>query len=181
MKKLRPEHKILVKRSALVLTIVLLLVAAAWVNGTMQDEPLAANASPAIASRSPQPAASTQASAQKKTGDYFADFRTDRAAIRAEQIALLDSVIDSGGDKAAVREALTRKTALSAYMEQEFAIEQTLMAKGYADVAAIVRDDLVTVAVKKADLNQTDAARILEAAKNETGQDAGHIKTIPVE
>jgi hypothetical protein len=187
MKQLRPEQKTIVKRGVLLAAIVALLIVAAWANSVLSDDDVTtigsvstAKGSERTANASETPAA-TAASAQLRTGDYFADFRSDRAAVRAQEIELLDGVINDDKDDGAVKEASESKVRISRAMEQEFALEQTLLAKGYDDVAAIVRDDLVTVAVKKADLDQTDAARILEAVRQETDFDAESTKIIPVQ
>jgi len=182
MKKLDPRHKALLQQGGVLCAIVTLLVAAVLSNGTP-------GLFPASTSKTPHPSATPQAKAAAApvaskipaSGDYFVDFRAERADIRAEQLRLLNEVIEKGTDDPAAREASVLKVAVCGYIEQEFAIEQTLLAKGYDDVAAIVRGNLATVTVKKETLNKTDAARILDAVLRETGLNAECVKIIPAQ
>ena len=115
------------------------------------------------------------------TGDFFRDFRAQRETARADEIALLDGIVNrQGAPEQSVREADARKVELTRYTEQERAIEKLLVAKGFEDAAAFVQEDTVSIAVKKEKLSEEDTAKILELAMRQTEQPAENIKIIPV-
>lgn len=115
------------------------------------------------------------------TGDFFKDFRAQREQARADEIVLLDSIVQrQGAPEESVREADKRKIELTHATEQERMIEKMLIAKGFEDAAAFVTEDIVSIAVKKAELSDNDTAKILELALSYTDQQAENIKIIPV-
>lgn len=115
------------------------------------------------------------------TGDFFKDFRAQRETARADEIALLDTIINrENAPKESITEADARKIELTYYTEQERAIEKLLVAKGFEDVAAFVQDGMVSIVVKQEKLSDADTAKILELAMRQTEQEAGNIKIIPV-
>lgn len=115
------------------------------------------------------------------TGDFFKDFRAQRETARADEIELLDTIINrENAPKESVAEADARKIELTYYTEQERAIEKLLVAKGFEDVAAFVQDGMVSIVVKQEKLSDADTAKILELAMRQTEQEAGNIKIIPV-
>ena len=126
-------------------------------------------------------AARAQAQQVAGTGDFFKDFRAQRETARADEIALLDGIVNrQGAPEESVREADARKIDLTRYTEQERAIEKLLVAKGFEDAAAFVQEDTVSIAVKKEKLSEEDTAKILELAMRQTDQPAENIKIIPV-
>ncbi len=127
------------------------------------------------------PAAALDTQQVSGTGDFFKDFRAQRETARADEIALLDSIIERKNAPAeSVRDADARKIELTRFTEQERAIEKLLVAKGFEDVAAFVQEGTVSVVVKKEKLSDADTAKILELAMRQTEQEAGNIKIIPV-
>ena len=118
---------------------------------------------------------------EDETGDFFRDFRAQRETARADEIALLDSIVQrQGAPEDSVRQADERKIELTRYTEQERAIEKLLVAKGFEDAAAFVQQGTVSIVVKKEKLTDEDMAKILELAMRQTEQEAGNIKIIPV-
>lgn len=118
---------------------------------------------------------------EEPTGDFFKDFRAQRETARADEIALLDSIVQrQGAPEDSVRQADERKIELTRYTEQERAIEKLLVAKGFEDAAAFVQKGTVSIVVKKEKLTEEDTAKILELAMRQTEQEAGNIKIIPV-
>lgn len=115
------------------------------------------------------------------TGDFFKDFRAQRETARADEIALLDGIVNrQNAPDQSVREADERKIELTHFTEQERAIEKLLVAKGFEDAVAFVQEDTVSIAVKKEKLSEEDTAKILELAIRQTDQPVENIKIIPV-
>ena len=124
--------------------------------------------------------AAEEAQSAAQTGDFFKDFRAQRETARADEIALLDSIVQrANAPEDSVKKADERRIELTRFTEQERAIEKLLVAKGFEDAAAFVQEGTATIVVKKEKLTDEEIARILEMAMRQTGQDASNIKIIP--
>ncbi len=129
-------------------------------------------------------AAQTESAASSEPtagGDFFREFRAQRQTARADELALLDSILQREGAPAdSIREADARRVQLTRFYEQERAIEKLLIAKGFEDAAAFIQEGSVSIIVKKEKLTISESDKILEIALRESGQDASCIKIIPV-
>lgn len=124
--------------------------------------------------------AAEEAQSASQTGDFFKDFRAQRETARADEIALLDSIVQrENAPEDSVKKADERRIELTRFTEQEHAIEKLLVAKGFEDAAAFVQEGTATIVVKKEKLTDEEIARILEMAMRQTGQEASNIKIIP--
>lgn len=124
--------------------------------------------------------AAEEAQSAAQTGDFFKDFRAQRETARADEIALLDSIVQrKNAPEDSVKKADERRIELTRFTEQERAIEKLLVAKGFEDAAAFVQEGAATIVVKKEKLADEEIARILEMAMRQTGQEASNIKIIP--
>lgn len=124
--------------------------------------------------------AAEEAQSASQTGDFFKDFRAQRETARADEIALLDSIVQrENAPEDSVKKADERRIELTRFTEQERAIEKLLVAKGFEDAAAFVQEGTATIVVKKEKLTDEEIARILEMAMRQTGQEASNIKIIP--
>ena len=124
--------------------------------------------------------AAEEAQSASQTGDFFKDFRAQRETARADEIALLDSIVQrENAPEDSVKKADERRIELTRLTEQERAIEKLLVAKGFEDAAAFVQEGTATIVVKKEKLTDEEIARILEMAMRQTGQEASNIKIIP--
>lgn len=124
--------------------------------------------------------AAEEAQSASQTGDFFKDFRAQRETARADEIALLDSIVQrENAPEDSVKKADERRIELTRFTEQERAIEKLLVAKGFEDAAAFVQEGTATIVVKKEKLIDEEIARILEMAMRQTGQEASNIKIIP--
>lgn len=124
--------------------------------------------------------AAEEAQSAAQTGDFFRDFRAQRETARADEIALLDSIVQrENAPEDSVKKADERRIELTRFTEQERAIEKLLVAKGFEDAAAFVQEGTATIVVKKEKLTDEEIARILEMAMRQTGQEASNIKIIP--
>jgi stage III sporulation protein AH len=122
---------------------------------------------------------SAEASAQ--TGaDYYEAFRNEREETRNLELEYLDEIIaTSASDSETLQDAQEQKLALVAQMEKEFAIENLIRAKGFADAAVTFHQGAVSVVVDAQELTSEQAAQILEIVQGETGESAENIKVIP--
>ena len=124
--------------------------------------------------------AAEEAQSASQTGDFFKDFRAQRETARADEIALLDSIVQrENAPEDSVKKADERRIELTRFTEQERAIEKLLVAKGFEDAAAFVQEGTATIVVKKEKLTDEEIARILEMAMRQTGQEASNIRIIP--
>ena len=124
--------------------------------------------------------AAEEAQSAAQTGDFFKDFRAQRETARADEIVLLDSIVQrENAPEDSVKKADERRIELTRFTEQERAIEKLLVAKGFEDAAAFVQEGTATIVVKKEKLTDEEIARILEMAMRQTGQEASNIKIIP--
>ena len=124
--------------------------------------------------------AAEEAQSAAQTGDFFKDFRAQRETARADEIALLDSIVQrENAPEDSVKKADERRIELTRFTEQERAIEKLLVAKGFEDAAAFVQEGTATIVVQKEKLTDEEIARILEMAMRQTGQEASNIKIIP--
>lgn len=124
--------------------------------------------------------AAEEAQSAAQTGDFFKDFRAQRETARADEIALLDSIVQrENAPENSVKKADERRIELTRFTEQERAIEKLLVAKGFEDAAAFVQEGTATIVVKKEKLTDEEIARILEMAMRQTGQEVSNIKIIP--
>lgn len=139
------------------------------------------NTEPVVSIRKESAApAAEEAQSAAQTGDFFKDFRAQRETARADEIALLDSIVQrENAPEDSVKKADERRIELTRFTEQERAIEKLLVAKGFEDAAAFVQEGTATIVVKKEKLTDEEIARILEMAMRQTGQEASNIKIIP--
>ena len=138
------------------------------------------NTEPVVSIQKESAAPAEEAQSAAQTGDFFKDFRAQRETARADEIALLDSIVQrENAPEDSVKKADERRIELTRFTEQERAIEKLLVAKGFEDAAAFVQEGTATIVVKKEKLTDEEIARILEMAMRQTGQEASNIKIIP--
>lgn len=197
------------KRNAVVAAIVLFVCAAVYLNwsysqGTTSD--VSANALPtgkllggaamvgasadpdssgSEAMQSPAPAPSADpAGQQKPSGDYFSNARINRQQARDSALSLLEeAAANNDADQAMRNEANASIRVMADCTMAEAEIESLVVAKGYTDCVAFVGEDSASVVVSLAtdQLTETDTAKIMEIAMEQTGLEASQIKIIPAE
>lgn len=113
------------------------------------------------------------------TGDYFADYKQSRENVRQQEIAQLDSIIDdTKSDQETLKDAQEQKMDIVRSMEKELTIEGLLNAKGFSDTIVTVHEGAVNVVVKLKEINEQQAAQILDIVQKETSEPAKNIKII---
>ena len=155
------------KKIALMVTMVLVLVAAAVLNVTL----LAQN--------------NGQASGDDvvQTG-FFATSRADRQATRSYEIAELNAILAVEGDEYAEarQKALQQKQDIVNAMETELLLETLLKAQGFDDVLVTVNaaSDNVSVIVDKDELTREDTVRIYNIVATEASVEPDYVKILSV-
>ena len=114
--------------------------------------------------------------------DFFAQYKTDRDAKRADEITYLDSILsDASADDATRKQAQQLKLEAASSLEKELTVETLLKAKGFEDSAVVFHEGAVNVIIGKKELTQAEVASILDIVIQETQQGPENIKIIPVE
>ena len=112
--------------------------------------------------------------------DYFASARLTRQQARDSAIELLQKAADEeGAAEEAATEASEGIQALAAYTLAEAQIENLVTAKGYADCVAFMGAESISVVVSTRDgaaLTSADVAKITDITMTETGYPASAIK-----
>ena len=117
------------------------------------------------------------------TGNFFADYRTERSSTRNEEMLYLDAIIESNEkDSEAYNNANEQKMNIIAAMEKELLLENLIKAKGFEDVVVTIGTDSenVNVIVSDAELTKDEVAAIFNLIKSETSVTAENVKIIPV-
>lgn len=101
---------------------------------------------------------------------FFMEYRLNRDRRRAQEIELLQSMLNSADLASEVRQEVQYKLLeITSAINQELALEALIMAKGYADAVAVVQPEHVTVVVRAADFSEEDAAKIADLVTKTTG------------
>ncbi len=192
------------KRNAVVAAIVLFVCAAVYLNWsyTQGGSEVSANALPtgkllggaamvgasaepdaAGTDQSPAPSAAP-AEQPRPADDYFSNARINRQQARDSALSLLEeTAANNDADQAMRNEANASIRVMADCTMAEAEIESLVTAKGYTDCVAFVGEDSASIVVSLADgaLTETDTAKIMEIAMEQTGLEASQIKIIPAE
>lgn len=156
-----------------------LLGGAALVGGSAQGE--VTDTPQESVSPSPAPSGEEQA---KSGNDYFSNARINRQQARDSALSLLEeAAANNDADQAMRNEANASIQVMADCTMAEAEIESLVVAKGYTNCVAFVGSDSASVVVSlpEGDLNETDTAKIMEIAMEQTGLPAGQIKIIQAE
>ncbi len=111
--------------------------------------------------------------------DYFASARLTRQQARDNAISLLQEAAEQdNADQTLANEASQGIQVLAGYTMAEAQIENLVTAKGYADCVAFMGADSISVVVstESGELTGEDVAKITDIAITETGYPASGIK-----
>ena len=196
------------KRNAVAAAIVLLVCGAVYINWTYtQDTAAARNLGEAalVGSRQDPLAEETAAAPSdgegeatedgedaapegehtvQSEGSYFSTARLNRQQARDNALSLLQqAATDEKADQNAVDQANAAIQTMAGYTMTEAQIENLVTAKGYAECVAFLGEDGASVVVSALDggMTDTDAARIGEIVREQTGLRADQIKIIEAE
>ncbi|MBR2499522.1 MAG: SpoIIIAH-like family protein [Clostridia bacterium] len=123
----------------------------------------------------------TQEKQDEYTNGYFSEARMEKETKREESIdTLLELINSAGADKAAKEVAQTQIGELTDYTEKEVMMENMIRAKGYSDAVVFMGENLVSVAVFSAGLNDVDSAVISDIATSVTGYSVDKVNIVEV-
>lgn len=118
------------------------------------------------------------------TASFFETYRVDRQATRDQTMLYYDAIISNEASSAeAVSNAEAAKLDLARNMEVELVIEGLIKSLGFEDVVVTNTTENVNIIVKAAELNEAEAAQILDIVVTETEntKTAQDVRIIPVE
>jgi len=174
------------KRNAVIMTVVLFVCVAAYLNWSYGKEAAdaAGEASATPIALSPDVGALSGDGVMIEGGDdaslfydtavsasFFAEARINRRQARDAAVETLASVNNADGASQEVLDgALEKITAIAAFSQKEAEIEALIRAKGFTDCVAFLSDDgvKITVPAPAAGLSTVDVAKITEVVTSET-------------
>lgn len=116
------------------------------------------------------------------TASFFETYKTDRAASREKQTALLTEIINSAYATEAERAtAIESKKALQSKMEIEQVLEGLIRAKGFEDAVVTIGSKYYNCIVKGKEITGEQANLIMSVIIDETGTKGSNIKIISLE
>lgn len=133
---------------------------------------------------SPAPNATPDQAGQKSSGDYFSNARINRQQARDSALSLLEEAAANDAADQTMRDSANASIQVMADCTMaEAEIENLVTAKGYTDCVAFVGEDSASIVVSltEGDLSETDTAKIMEIAMEQTGLPASQIKIIKAE
>ena len=171
----------LTKKGIIALAVLIILLAGAiWLNIRLNGEnPADGGSADGTSAPGKDGASGTNVSTVGGNiySSYFANFRDERNLVRAQEIEYLRMILaEEGSDAETVQNAKERLMELVSNMEQEFAIESLIRAKGFLDAAVTLRSDAISVIIDGETLSDEEIARILDIVQTETGAEASKIK-----
>ncbi|MDR0862035.1 MAG: SpoIIIAH-like family protein [Oscillospiraceae bacterium] len=193
------------KRNAVIVTVVLFVAAAAWLNWSYGQEVTtgtetevgAESGSPVgaeVDSELPEytemdmeagdevPGLYFSASGET-SNEYFATVRINRQQARDAAVETLATVNNTdGATNELVAASLEKITKIASDTQRETELEALIMAKGFADCVVFISDEgvKVTVPAPAAGLSKVDVAKITDVVTTETGIKASELKVFEV-
>lgn len=112
-------------------------------------------------------------------GDYFAECRNNREAVRSKSIGVLNEVVNNvNSTQEAKDKAQAEIVNMSKNITDEANIENLIKAKGFDDVVVFINDGSVTVTVSSQGLTAPQTAKIKDVVIEQTGNN--NIKIVEV-
>ena len=188
-KKLKKNKMIVLRKKQLAAAILIMLVAVAgYLNHSFRYDIADPDAIAVYNEASKKLGEAQMVNAQNSDSEkaqfsngYFSEARLERETKRDESIdTLLELINAEGSDKAAKEVAQEQIQEIAEYTEKEVAMENMIKAKGYEDAVVFMGENLVSVAVFSAGLNEVDAAVISDIAISVTGYTADKINIVEV-
>ncbi len=106
---------------------------------------------------------------------FFAEIRATMDMDRNEILSMLTSVIEESDEGPEKDNATQQKLRIIEYMNTEKVMENLIVNKGFAEAFVIMTDTSVNVTVNKAELSQSDVAKIMDVVIRETGRSTDQI------
>lgn len=181
------KGKVFGKRHITLAVMVVALAAAVWFNmeysvsgiGTDSNSSKYLGQAEFVSNDAVESAVETGAKPQEE--DYFTTVKTQREDTRKNQLEMLEETLnDATLSDDVKKEAVSRKSEITAQMENESAIETLLTAKGFDKVVAVMSDSGVNIVVKKEKLSDAETLQIQDAVMSQTGITLENIKIVTI-
>lgn len=176
-----------IKRNATIVTVLLFVCAAVYLNwsnnnkwGAAETARVEAEDAAMLAAQEAYEASSAGAA---DGSSYFAQARLNRQVSRDDALKLLESAAASeGASQETIDSAMNAISVMANYSMRETQLENMLLAKDFADCVVYMSDEAVTVAVPSpADgLTAAQVAVITETVTGETGYTASQLNVIEI-
>ena len=117
------------------------------------------------------------------TVNYFTTYRSERTSTRSEEFVQLDSIIAAySSDSQEYAEAVAKKQAMVANMENELVIETMIKALGFSDVAVAIGadSDNINIFVNSSELTTENVIQVFAILEEELGVRNGNIIIMPI-
>lgn len=173
-----------VKRNVTIVTVLLFVCAAVYLNWSNNNKWGAAEAARVEAEDAAMLAAQEAYEASAGgTSDYFAEARLNRQVSRDDALKLLESAAASDeASQETIDSAMNAISAMANYSMRETQLENVLLAKNFADCVVYMSDGAITVAVPSSaeGLSASEVAIITEAVTGETDYTASQLHVIEI-
>ncbi|MBQ9393827.1 MAG: SpoIIIAH-like family protein [Oscillospiraceae bacterium] len=177
------------KKSAVIASVLLLVVAAIYLNwrysGQVEESSKVLGESTLVNAgesgvKPDETASPAPEEPPVQEDDYFATARLSRKQARDSAINMLQTAeVDEYADEATLNEASRTLQVLAAYTVAESQIESLVTAKGYQDCVAFMGEESISVVVSAAQpLTSADVARIKDIVISETDYSPEQIKIL---
>ena len=176
------------KRTLLILTVVLFVSAAAYLNwnysqsaanvGKILGESTLVNGSGEGSTMEEEPTEGEQ-EVFSANNNYFDTARLNRQESRDNALALLkEAAADENADQAVIDDANKQMQQIADNTVTESTIENLVIAKGYTDCVAFVNENSASVVIAGTEngLENSDIAKVTDIVMEETGLTADKIK-----
>lgn len=178
------KGKVFSKRHITLAVMVLALAAAVWFNmeysiaGTKNTSSKYLGQAEFVSGNAVESAIETGA---KPQNDYFTTVKEQRKTTRDSQLEMLEETInDATLSDEVKKEAVSRKSEITAQMENESAIETLLAAKGFEKTVAVMGDSDINVVVNKEKLTDAETIQIQDVVMSQTGLTLENIKIVTI-
>jgi stage III sporulation protein AH len=112
-------------------------------------------------------------------GAFFVEYRLQRDRVRAQEIEMLEDIMNNPNSSQAAREeAENLLLEIIKLMEQELLVENMIKAQGYDDAVFFYRNRVATLMVKKAELNEREFVQVTETVAGTIGIDRSDVQVI---
>lgn len=117
----------------------------------------------------------------KSGEDSFASARLEKENARSKSLEILNqTAANESFDDDTRKQAQDRILKMASNVEKEATIENIAKAKGFSEIAVYIDGDSVDMIVKKADLSESDVAKLKDIAAEQLNIGAKDIKIVQV-
>ena len=114
-----------------------------------------------------------------QSGAFFVEYRLQRDRVRAQEIEMLEDVLNNQNSSEAAREEAENKLLeIVEVVEQELLIENVLKAQGFEDAVFFFRNRAATVMIKKAELSEREFIQVTETVAGIIGLEREDVQVV---